>query len=48
MYGQDEFIDAQAILRYSRISANPSTPEQKKDLHRLHKQIKDRMRDIYR
>ena len=49
MYGQKEFQDAQAVLRYSghprgADDIDTARPEAK----RLHKVIKDRMRDIYR
>ena len=50
VYGQKEFQDAQAVLRYSghpREGADDidtARPEAK----RLHKVIKDCMRDIYR
>jgi len=54
VYGQDEFIDAQAVLRYASEKmdvnkpASSQTPDELYQTHLLHKQIKDRMRDIYR
>lgn len=49
MYGQKEFQDAQAVLRYSgHPRGADGIDEAKPDVKRLHKVIKDRMRDIYR
>eukprot|EP01111_Echinosteliopsis_oligospora_P002175 TRINITY_DN1316_c0_g1_i2.p1 TRINITY_DN1316_c0_g1~~TRINITY_DN1316_c0_g1_i2.p1 ORF type:complete len:327 (+),score=58.67 TRINITY_DN1316_c0_g1_i2:103-981(+) len=52
VYGQKEFQDAQAVLRYSGLSrtsdASGASNVHDKNIRRLHKQIKDRMRDIYR
>lgn len=48
VYGQDEFVDAQAILRYANLSETPKNAEEQKELYRLHKSIKERMRDVYR
>jgi phosphodiesterase/alkaline phosphatase D-like protein len=49
VYGEKEFKDAQALLRYSGFPRGAESVESEKpDIKRLHKTIKDRMRDIYR
>jgi phosphodiesterase/alkaline phosphatase D-like protein len=49
VYGQKEFQDAQAVLRYSgHPRGADAIDSQRPEAKRLHKVIKDRMRDIYR
>lgn len=49
VYGQKEFQDAQAVLRYSNTPRGAdASGTTDKNVLRLHKTIKDRMRDIYR
>jgi len=49
VYGQKEFQDAQAVLRYSgHPRGAEGIDESKPETKRIHKIIKNRMRDIYR
>jgi hypothetical protein len=49
VYGQKEFQDAQAVLRYSgHPRGSEGIDSTKPEAKRLHKIIKNRMRDIYR